>query len=474
MRQTLTRLLFINFIIIAPMSSAFAQGIQCANDEVIQDCFNKFVPSLPEPKTPAAIEATKVDQEKMALKKVSAANTGLSNLVSPSSSSVLDFLSLLSASLQSTTFDRNAQTFTLDFNIPVGMMGRDDQVKFQTVLAKPKIGSEVEKLLGTNAAAIKTLNDAFNIGDDITASATYNPVNRYYGRSIAPHRALFQAMLIAAVQPDARHEALVHFRKAVRDLNIDQSKTFDDAATTANLKADEVKARLFEGFEAERSMYQAFTKYATRFASLLNNQPQRYVSLLYHDRQNTVGPNEWSGKLSWEFGHSNLNDFYNNEGKDCVAISADDKEGRGVGCLQEFETYVTRTKVDSTAASNRYAVSAEYHSTSSVNVDLPLYTLTFNAKGGHSLVYKATWGRSLDPTLGDHEARIDGAVNYEDNSKESTKRDRWVGSLTYTVKFSEKMSIPVSLVYANHQQYLSDVNKKLSAHFGLIYKLPSK
>jgi hypothetical protein len=32
--------------------------------------------------------------------------------------------------------------------------------------------------------------------------------------------------------------------------------------------------------------------------------------------------------------------------------------------------------------------------------------------------------------------------------------------------------MPLSLIYANHSQFLSNVDRKLNVHFGIAYKLP--
>ena len=55
-----------------------------------------------------------------------------------------------------------------------------------------------------------------------------------------------------------------------------------------------------------------------------------------------------------------------------------------------------------------------------------------------------------------------------------TVRDRFVASATYTYKINDMMSMPFSLVYANHASYLGDVDHKLNAHFGISFKMPSQ
>src|SRR5204862_4769878 len=115
---------------------------------------------------------------------------------------------------------------------------------------------------------------------------------------------------------------------------------------------------------------------------------------------------------------------------------------------------------------------------------------------GHKFVYSITYGRSAKISEAAKDGRIDVAVNYEDTRAARTTdnvelglpnrvialetaastvppRDRFVASIAYTYKMTDNFSFPISLVYANHAAFLGDVTRKLNAHFGLVYKLPS-
>jgi hypothetical protein len=87
--------------------------------------------------------------------------------------------------------------------------------------------------------------------------------------------------------------------------------------------------------------------------------------------------------------------------------------------------------------------------------------------------------------LGGDEQRLklQASLAKPDLSDEVTKRltdataanvhDRFVASVTYTQKINAKLSVPVSLVYANHASFLGDVDRKLNAHIGIQFKLPT-
>ncbi len=62
--------------------------------------------------------------------------------------------------------------------------------------------------------------------------------------------------------------------------------------------------------------------------------------------------------------------------------------------------------------------------------------------------------------------RLDFVAKYEDVSNDPMRNDRLVATLTVTSKFGG-LSLPFGLVYANHSEFLTDVDEELSAHLGL-------
>jgi hypothetical protein len=55
---------------------------------------------------------------------------------------------------------------------------------------------------------------------------------------------------------------------------------------------------------------------------------------------------------------------------------------------------------------------------------------------------------------------------------DKARKDRLIAKLTYAQRINDKLDIPISLTYANHSDYLTNVDRKLNAHFGISYKLP--
>jgi hypothetical protein len=354
---------------------------------------------------------------------VAGTNTGVGSLVSPTQSATKDFLSKLTASLSVPMSGSGARPLTIDYNLPL-LTGQ--RIKLQTTLAKPELSGDLRQRLGSNATAVKSLNDSLSELDDVSVSAALDASTRRYGRNLDPHRDAYLVML-----------------KAVKD-----QSTF-----------------------------------ANQFAFLLNHQPQIYGSVLYHDRKDIAGPKERSARVTYEMGFSNLNDFY----KRCESVTSTN----AAQCAAAVQNIAGDGKSADDRA-DRLSMSVEYRASGGLTVALPQYSVNFHAANAHTFVYSLAWGRNRMMKEGD---RIDVAVNYEDTTlseahdvvapsragaapfadvavtTHAAVRDRFVASATYTYKISSMMSMPFSLIYANHASYLGDVGRKLNAHFGISLKM---
>jgi hypothetical protein len=73
----------------------------------------------------------------------------------------------------------------------------------------------------------------------------------------------------------------------------------------------------------------------------------------------------------------------------------------------------------------------------------------------------------------DYDSRLDVVAKYEDYSDDPSRRDRFIATATLTTQLSG-ISVPVVLVYANHDVYLPDFDKSLTAHIGLQYRFGTR
>ena len=362
------------------------------------------------------------------------ANTGVSSVASPAQSTTKDFLSMLAAALAVPMTGDGARQMTLETNLPL-LHGH--RLKLQTVLVKPELSADLKQRLGGNTAALTDVQHSLSNVDDVSVSASLDAATQRVGRSLNPHRQAYDTMLRAL-----------------------PSENRGKAAET----------------------------FASQFAFLLNHQPQIYGTALYRQRENVAGPNERSARLTYEMGFRNLNAFFKNNG-DCRIVQKANAES----CGEKLRAFAGEQATADDPA-DRVSMSVEYRTSDGVSVALPQYKVNFHATNAHSFVYTLAYGRN---SMFMKKDRVDVSVNYEDTTVSAATdivaataaggiapfaeaaattgakavRDRFVASATYSYKINDMMSMPFSLIYANHASYLGDVGRKLNAHFGISVKM---
>jgi hypothetical protein len=449
---------------------------QCQLSDTPLECWARFNPAPTIEPTAAADASADVAQ-----KVVADANTGITSIVSPSESALKDFLSLLSASLESATLKDSGQTLTFDYNPPGKILNAEHALKLQAVFGEAKLNDQLIQHLGTNAAAAKTFQDSLDSLDNVTLSATLQPTSRRWGRSIGPFRVDYRT-LSAAVLPSTAKSDFASAKAiqaagisssnqdtpfsafTVPDLdNLGETKPMDLAGQRNAMKLIEVDARRFK---AEGVIVDRFT---SAFARLLNNQSQIYASFAHHSRKNIVGPNEWTMKVTYEMGKKNLSSFFAGQ-KECINAKA---AAAAAECVTSLEEYAPPAD----ANQDRVAFAVEYHRVNRRWINGLDDNFEFGYARVQTLVGSLTYGRTVGGVLNNSTGRIDLSGKYErpqhDDSEADLKRGAIV-SLTYTQKLNDKLSIPIALIYADHSSNLSNVNRRFNTHFGLLYKLPSK
>jgi hypothetical protein len=192
-----------------------------------------------------------------------------------------------------------------------------------------------------------------------------------------------------------------------------------------------------------------------------------FFSVTDHQRKNLVGPDEISGKLTYEWGSANQNRFLRAAAQACTDEGSDT-------CADKFTEYV---QSHTAAADNadRFSLAAEYAHVGSNNIVLaaPNPVVNLHADGSRQFTGTLAYGRVLRRTADHRDTRLDVSGSYENFSNDPKKHDRGVVSVIVTTKISDTMSLPFGIEYANHGTYLTDVDKKLNVHFGLIYRMKS-
>ncbi len=465
MRANICALVCLSFAI-----TLAAEAQQCGPGDSPLTCWRKFVPDLATPQGQKAVTDTAAAATQAA---TAAANTGISNLVSPSGSALKDFLSLLSASLESSSLTDSGNALTFDANVPTFLAGDAHKIKLQFVFADPKLDPQIVTALGTNAAAITALNDQLASTDDMTGSFSYNVATTSLGRSIAPHRDFFDA-LVSVAFPDTASLDRRRLQVLVDNPQItDESKLFstitDPVKQAAAINAYEASAR------AVRDGLKSMDAARKAFATLLNNQPQAFASGLYHYRNELIGADEYSFKATFEAASGNLRAFYKDH-ENCTPAAFDkmaaaDRTAAAATCLIELRDFAAPFQAAN--AGRRLSFSVEHKMTDSRTVSRPDLSLNVTSADSSSTIATLVLGYVPVVREDDRNGRVDLSASYENVSGDPAKDNRFVASVTYTQKINDSLSIPLSLIFANREQFLSNVDEKLNAHFGIVYKLPT-
>lgn len=309
--------LLLTFLLSTPLAAQ-----TCIDTDTPQSCWQKFV---------APLNVADKTNEVGAM--VAKTNTGHPELSTVTNSALRDFLSVFTAAYRTATVANENGAMVVDYNLKLDLLNASDVIKFQGKFSKPDLNSELTTALGTNAAELSTLQSSLDEADDLTISASYSPATDRWGRSLAQHRPLIEALVsgVAAKRgPDEVTRKVAAFADAVRLVPANQLTDLNSPFTTITDAA--VRAQVIAFLTAAASTAKAQLadqeKVIVSFAELLNNQEQFYVSGLYHSVNSLSGPDGWSVKATYELGGKNLSKFMAAHGNTCAAnLLTNDKLG---------------------------------------------------------------------------------------------------------------------------------------------------
>jgi hypothetical protein len=142
------------------------------------------------------------------------------------------------------------------------------------------------------------------------------------------------------------------------------------------------------------------------------------------------------------------------------------------GCLKAYKEYVDKNE-KAIEKGTRFSISGEYVDADGETIDTEIQGINpIVSKSARKLVLSLGWSRKLN--FSDSEPiKLDLVASYESVSDDPKRQDRGVATLTFTRKVGD-MEIPFGIVYANHSEFLGDVDSRLSAHLGIRFKMSGK
>jgi hypothetical protein len=434
----------------------------------------------------AAVEESAEEGEEEVAEK----SAGIPSLGEGLASSLNDFLPILAGALgltQTTTEDGGA-AFETNLLLPVG--ASPQRVKLQALLRKPTAHQPLLDALPDDGGSelADSLGEALDDFDDVRVTAAWNLENGSFGRAFGEVRRLYSSYFSEIVKRAMSEseitaeldEARVSFTTALRQVQDDfvlPERAADPACQGADIQPDlapmscfrpEARARVEPAAaEAARLILARSTELQEalaeegfyEFTDLVNNQPQLQLELAVDLRRDLVGPNGWGLKLRYEGGFSNVNGLRAYCGRRGITKDS-------VQCLRSYlESPGRRASI---RRGDRFSLSAEFGRRADYVLTAPV---ALSQTGTWHLTGTAAVGRYLavNPE-GNEVGRIDLSSSYVYYNDDPERQNRFVFSATYTQRVTDAMSIAAGVSYASRPEFLEEVDKKVSANFGLRYK----
>jgi len=470
--------------LLLPASDLAAQQIACRDTETLQDCWNRIDDFL--------LGAAGTREQTDSVEEVLAGRTtGISALGSGLASSVSDFLPTIAGALGLTQTTTEDGATALETNLLVPLGANPQRIRLQGLLRKPGLYQPVaDTLPSANRDARRTaLEQKLRDFDDVRVAVAWNLENRTFGRSFDEARLLADHLLSAQIaQLNAtpalqarRMAALAAFQAAVKvsDDDVDASRpgcarpgfgAFQKVAfgcytsarqTTANAALITAVRELRAIEDSLRAML--WQSGFFQLGVLIDNQPQLNLEVATDLRRNLVGPNQFNATLRYEAGFTNLNGLR----RACRAAAADTLIAPA--CLRHYLD--NPRNAAAMQRGDRFSVSVAFARRGDYHLVLPADSVDLRLDGTWDLSGSLGLGRFVafdrhDQAVG----RIDLLAEYVYHHDDPDRSNRFVATATYTQRLSGSLSVAAGVSYASRPEFLGEVDKKVSANFGLRYK----
>jgi hypothetical protein len=462
-------------VLLLGCGSALAAEQGCSPTDTINECWDKAsgapIEQLGQERE-ARSDAAADDVEER-LKRFETGLDGGSPALATTTKNLLPLLSM--AGLISDS-DGNAEDnlFTLDLNFLIPTLAVDNNAQLKAVLnTQPTLFEPLADTIKAGPGGtdeVSELESDLDAADDYMISFTYSHINDRFGRSFKQYQQrfsnIFEAMLTQATS-EAGTTSVLRLADFIAK-NIGNREMPEEIGDQPGLQQAIETAARDEAALERRVRELAASNYLAQFAELVNNQPQLTASAEFRERDDLVGVREQAIKVAYEFGRASVGDFEKTEGSQCNGAMSDVANAQR--CLNAYRQYI-ESHADYLRNADRFVAGLSY-------VDLGDYSFTQNGvnvarSGSNRLDLSVGYGRTLRALGADRDSRFDFVAKYEDYSDDPDRRDRLLATLTFTTKLNG-FSIPVALVYANHGQFMPEVDEELSAHIGFKFNLDTK
>jgi hypothetical protein len=472
-------------------SQPLAAQASCKADETFADCWRRLAGGAGQGADAEAAAAVNETAEKNAAL-VADKSTGIGSLGGGLASAISDFLPMFAGALglTQTTTEDGGTAFEANPLIPIG--ANPQRFKLQALLRKPSLYQPLlDALPADTRPAIKdSLTEALADFDDVRLSLSWNLENRTFGRAFDEVRPYYNAYFSEIVRGALRiSEPQQRLREALAQLGTvlggmgdltDPAHAADSACADAEVQFEIAPMECFR--PAVRDSLEAHVSQGARlvqaratelqaaladqgfyeFADLVNNQPQLSAELAVNVRRDVVGPNQWGLTLRYEGGFTNVNGLRGYCRKSGLSDST-------AACLRSYLNAPGRR--GSIKRGDRFALSVDFTRRSDYAVTLTSGNVALALPGTWDLTSTLDLGRYVAVNdKGEEVGRIDLSSSYIYHHDDPERQNRFVLTGTYTQRLSASLSVAGGISYSNRPEFLGDVDKKVSANFGLRYK----
>ena len=395
--------------------------------------------------------------------------TSVDTFGSEIASTLKDFLPLLDGLVGIDSISDDGRE--LDLNLNPGLDYRPLQLTAK--IRKPELYEPLEMALpeadrDTLAAAAEEMLDDT---DDLEVAATYR-LTRKRSREAFRYDHVFRKLVAIVPLPSIdqlqsllqRVEAGEAFASLDHEPALEVYRRHMEERDWHRLQQLMIEAgEAIAGYQSavETTLSQAFDG----FARAVNNMSQLHASASHRFRDELAGPDLFSVRVTYELGLAGLRSLEKRLRSECGVDEESDPFAAcpGDALARGLEAWSNE------AADHRFSFSLEYRRADDLRVLRPGLGLDFTADTHRSLVASAAYGRRLGGAA--TAPRLDFQVSFEDVDDDPARRDRGTASLVLSHRLTDRMTLPLGLLYANHSRFLEGEDDKLSAHLGVRYKL---
>lgn len=426
--------------------------------ETLRENLKETAP-LARPGSEAILKA--LTDEKLEGAKDEKTTTGPDAFASRLASTLTDFLDVFAGAFEVDSLSEDGRTLTLNW-APSQLEKQPFRV--QSVVRKPEVFDKLKEAIpeaGRDERVAKLEKNLDDL-DDVEFVASYR-LNQKATRYLADYDATFREVVrlaadklaVAAKAADDVHTIEQQIATAFPEL---EDAEIELAAARNLLGAErylDLEQQIRNAAAAQKTWSTSVTTAVEQtfepFAKAVNNRSQWLATASYRLRDDAVGPVSWKASFRYEHGFlgnpETLKTILTGCGNDPTKCGAEiDRWNRHAG-------------------KHRLVITADYEEVNDYRD--PLSDVDLSLDGSHSWTVTAAYGLYLDQAA--KKRRLDFSFGWENVSSDPTRKDRMVASVAVTNLVSKNLSVPIGIVYANHEKFLGEVDEKWSAHFGLNY-----